>query len=286
MRKLTQWTGLMLVVALMLGAVWPAAAQYYKPPESDVDPTIFTIDEKKYLGAKLDGDIRLRDASGRIFRFRDMFGKPFVLVLSYYTCDGSCSVINGELAERLGGLKLTRPGRDFNILTVSFDKDDTVQSTAEFRAKLRKVADVPPAALANWRFATFVDGADLKRQTKALGYRFFWSRLDRQFLHPGAFMVFSADGRLARVLYPPNAGSGDIDLAVLEARQGNFSPREVINYAIGLCYSYNYKEGKYTFNIPLFVGLGSLFIGIAAFVIAAIAFRRRNKGEAGHEIPA
>lgn len=285
--KLRRWTGMVLTVAaFVFAAAGPVFAQYYKPPESDVDPKIFTIDEKKYLGTKLDGDIPLRDAEGSLFRFRDMFGKPFILVLSYYTCDGSCSVINAELAERLAGLKLTRPGRDFNILTISFDKNDTVQSTARFRAKLQEVADVPPDALASWRFATFTGEADLKRQTKALGYRFFWSRLDRQFLHPGVFMVFSADGRLARVLYPPNAGSGDIDLAVLEARQGSFSPREIINYAIGLCYSYNYKEGRYTFNIPLFVGLGSLFIGIVAFVIAIIAFRRRNKGEAGNELPA
>ena len=69
----------------------------------------------------------------------------------------------------------------------------------------------------------------------------------------------------------------DVELAVLEAKQGKFKPSEIINYAVSLCYSYNYKEGRYTYNIPLFVAVGSLTLGVTAFSGSVVFFGRRRK---------
>ncbi len=41
------------------------------------------------------------------------------------------------------------------------------------------------------------------------------------------------------------------------------------------CYSYNYKEGKYSLNYPLFFGLGSLFLGISTILVSLIVVKKR-----------
>ncbi len=264
-----------LVAAMLIASiVFPhqSGAQYYKPPESDLDPTILVIDEKKHLGAKLDGDIPLIVESGKQVPISSFLGKPLIIVFSYYTCDGSCSVINHELVSLLEDIDLVRLGDDYRILTLSFDKHDDLKTTGAFR----KHVDGIEGHQDNWTFATFKNEEDLKAQTTKIGFKYFWSPQDKLFLHPGAFLFFSPEGRLIRILYPPRAGASDVELAVLDARQGQFRPQEIINFAVSLCYSYNYQEGRYTLSIPIFVGFGALFLGVFIMLASITIFKRRR----------
>ena len=38
---------------------------------------------------------------------------------------------------------------------------------------------------------------------------------------------------------------------------------DISNYVLSLCYSYNFKDGKYQLNIPAYVGVGSLLVRVA-----------------------
>lgn len=262
-------------LAGFLFAVSSAHAQYNRTPVSDIDPAVFKIDESKVLGAKADGSLRLIDGKGDEFKLSDVLGKPLILVLSYYTCDGSCSVINLEMAGLLADVKRLKQGEDFRVLTVSFDKNDTLETMGAFREQLASEINMEEG----WTFALAKDHEGLKAMAEKVGYKFFWSPRDRTFFHPAAFLFLSPEGRLIRVLYSLTAEAGDVELAVLDSKVGKFRPGEFIEYAVSLCYSYNYKEGKYTFNIPIFVGVGSLAFGVSAFSVAAVSFRRRNKNK-------
>jgi protein SCO1 len=249
-----------------------ANAQYFRKPESDLDPKIMQIDEKAFLGAKLEGATPLVGTDGKTFPLSDQLGKPLILVLSYYTCDGSCSVINNELLSLLDEVKSVKAGEDYRILTLSFDKHDNLETTGAFKSHLNNSA----AYGDNWTFATFKNEEDLRAQTAKIGFRFFWSPEDRFFIHPGAFLFFSPEGRLIRILYPESLEGSDIELAVLDAKQGQFRPQEIINFAVSLCYSYNYEEGKYTLSIPIFVGVGALLLGITILLVSITYFKRKN----------
>ena len=264
-----------VVAALLFSAVAAPAAygQYYKPPQSDLDPTILIIDEKKFLGAQLDGAIPIIREDGAQVALSSFFGKPLIIVLSYYTCDGSCSIINNELVTLLPDVGRVKAGKDFNILTLSFDKHDNLKTTSAFRKHVEGTEKFKDS----WTFATFKNEKDLKELTAKIGFKFFWSPQDKLFLHPGAFLFFSPQGRLIRILYPPQAGASDVELAVLDAKQGNFRPTEIINFAVSLCYSYNFKEGKYTLSIPIFVGFGALFIGVFTMIGSITVFKRRQR---------
>lgn len=250
-----------------------ADAQYFRKPISDLDPSIMEIDEKKFLGARLDPATRLVDETGTVYPLSDHLGKPLVLLLSYYTCDGSCSVINGLFLDLLEDVERVSPGVDFGVLTLSFDRHDTLETAGTFKRHLGIGADYADA----WTFATFESVEDLKAETAKIGFKFFWSPEDKVFLHPGAFLFLSPEGRLIRILYPPNVDASDVELAVLDAKQGQFRPQQIINFALSLCYSFNYAEGRYTLSIPIFVGFGALFIGLTALAVSILVFKSRKR---------
>ena len=256
-------------------AVFPAKAQYGgNVPVSDIDPSVFQIDETKFLGTKVKGDVDLVDAQGSAFKLYDKMGKPLILVWSYYSCDGSCSIINKDLNAQLADVTGVTPGEDFNVLTISFDEHDTLDTLGVFKDHLKMTENMNGA----WTFATFKNVADIQPFADAIGFKFFWSPQDRTFFHPGAFMFLTPEGRLARVLYALNSRPKDIKLAVFDAQSGNFKPNDIVDFALSLCYSYNYAEGQYTISIPLFVGVGSLSLGVTSFAVSVLWFRRRKRG--------
>ncbi|MBL8491971.1 MAG: SCO family protein, partial [Rhodocyclaceae bacterium] len=118
--------------------------------ESVVDSSFMQIDEPKYLGSRLPEETVLTDAAGQDFRIGDLRGKPLILMLSYYGCDGTCPVMNAELAKALAKVDRFRLGEDYRVLTVSFDRKDTPASAAEF---LDKTGAVPEGMRGGWRHA-------------------------------------------------------------------------------------------------------------------------------------
>lgn len=247
--------------------------------DSDLDPKTLRIDQMAVLGMKVDGTTRLIDGGGRASSLASRLGKPLMLVMSYYTCDGVCGTLNDEamaLLDGLDGLNGLKAGPDFGVLTLSFDANDTDATTAAFAERLKS-----RAAGGDWTVARFAEGSAIKPFTDRLGYKFFWSAPDRTFVHPAAYYFLTAEGRVARVLYAQDVQPKDIELAVIEAKGNNFRPTEIVSYAAGLCYSFNYKEGRYVLSIPLIVGAGSLTLGVGALSASALVYRRRrNRGGA------
>lgn len=274
--------GLLLAVAFFAAAAEPAHAQYFRRPVSELNPKLMLIDEGQFLGARIDPETVLVDQDGREFRWGDKLAKPTLLVMSYYTCDGTCSAINATLADLLKDVKLAALGRDFNIVTLSFDRHDNLKTTAAFRKPLALAGTTADS----WTFATFKNEADLKAQTEKIGFKFFWVPEDRIFVHPGAFLFFGSDGRLVRVLYQEEASARDVELAVLDARQGQFKPHELITFAISVCYSYSYHDGRYVMSIPVLIFVGSFVVGLATLFGSILLFkiekRSKRTGDESH----
>ncbi|MBI4968364.1 MAG: SCO family protein [Rhodospirillales bacterium] len=266
--------GLVLAFGLFAGTA-QAVTNATRPVESVIDPTIFRIDEKAFLGVKLDGATRFQDTEGREFRLADKLGKPLILVLAYYQCDGTCSVVNDDLKSRLVKASRIKAGRDFEVLTASFDKNDTPATLAAFAKELA----LPTEMAKGWTLATFADPQAIKPFADTLGFKFFWSARDRIFFHPGVYAVLTAEGRVARFLYALTADAKDIELAVTEAEGNKISVARAFDYAIGLCYSYNFQDGRYTINLPVIIAGASLLLGIMSFAVSAFIYRRRHLRE-------
>ncbi len=239
--------------------------------DSQVDPAIFRINEKKFLGGKTDGNYVLEDASGNSFKLGDMFGKPLILVLSYFTCDGACSVINRTLANTLKGVERWKIGKDYNVLTVSFDQHDTPTTMRAFMHEMG-YDNLPEG----WRMATMRNRKDIDRLAESIGFKFFWSPRDRTFLHPSVYTVLSPTGQITRYLYAGKVDADDVKLALTKAMGGEVSPVNIIDFVVAACHSYNYKDGKYKLNIPLFVALGGLVAGVILMVGGFMIIKRKR----------
>lgn len=259
------------LLAMMLGGARPASAAYGNVnQDSQVDPTVVKIDEKAYLGVKLDDSYALQDENGSAFTLGDMLGKPLVLALSYYSCDGACPTLNRNLVDTVSDVGRWQLGKDFNVLTVSFDRHDTLERLTAFMPKAG-FKDGPPEG---WRMALLKDPEDIMRLTGSMGYKFFWSPRDAMFLHPAVYIMLSPKGRVTRFLYGANIDGSDMEISITKAYGEELTASNVINFVLGACYSYNYKDGKYKVNIPLFVALGGLIFGVS---LLTYGMRRTKK---------
>jgi len=263
----------MLGLITFLAVMHPACAQMPREPESEIDPIALKVDEIKFLGARPDKNISLVDEKGTPFTLGDKTGKPLILVLSYFNCDGTCSVVNNDLVKLLATQTAWKLGRDFRVLTVSFDPHDTQQTLGEFRAKL----DMPKEWEEGWTLSLPATPDQSKILADSVGFKYFWSNPDHSFLHPGVYIFMSPEGRVVRYLYSTQTKSFDVGLALTDTLGDRIAPHDILNYAVSLCYSYNYKDGRYKLNIPAFIGAASLFLGVTLFIISAFVFRRKGQ---------
>ncbi|ATX80100.1 protein SCO1/2 [Mariprofundus aestuarium] len=271
LRKLAAAMAVSAVV--MLGFANGAHAAYGNVTKTSVvDPSILKIEEMKYLGEKADYDFVLQDETGADFKLGSMTGKPLVLAFSYYTCDGACSVINKNLAETLKGVERWKIGQDYNVLTVSFDQNDTPATLANFMKEAGFADGLPDG----WKMTTMLKKEDILKLTGSMGFKFFWSPRDAMFLHPNVYIMLSPKGRVTRYLYGGTITPTDMELAITKAKGGEIAAANVIDFVVGACYSYNYKDGKYSINIPLFVAAGALIFGLTLIVgsFSYMKFRR------------
>jgi len=249
---------------------------------SDVDPTVVKIKESDFLGVKVDKSYRLIDQHGKEFVLGDMLGtKPTILALSYYRCDGACSVLNRNLWNTLQEVEQWKIDKDFNVLTISFDRHDTHETLKKFMGYAGFNEGLPEG----WKMATMKDPEDILKLTGSMGYKFFWSPRDAIFLHPNVYIMLSPQGRVTRYLYGANISGNDMDISITKAKGEKISSANVINFIVGACYSYNYKDGKYSINYPLFVAAGALVFGLTLmFGGFAVTKRKRDRANAARDL--
>jgi heme/copper-type cytochrome/quinol oxidase subunit 2/cytochrome oxidase Cu insertion factor (SCO1/SenC/PrrC family) len=267
------------MAVFLLTAGFAEAQSGFRPPVSDVDPNLLKIEEVKFLGLKLDENLAVAGVDGRERRLGDFSGRPLILIFSYFTCDGLCPAFNAEMTrvlEKVVSFKRVMPGRDFNVLTVSFDKNDTVESAAMFARSM----NIPENIKDSWFVGIFKNPTDIAKTTLDMGFKYFWSPGDRVFLHSNLYYFVSPELRIARILQN-GAEPLDMELAILDSKFDKLKPSEAMNMAFGLCYSYNYKDGKYRLNYPMFISFGSLVSGAAALFIAVRVYKKKAKDSRG-----
>ena len=214
-------------------------------------------------------------SDGRTFPFGDMLGKPLILLLSYYGCDGTCPAINVELARVLAKVDRFRLGEDYRVLTVSFDARDDERTAADFLAKTGAAAE---ARRGGWRHAVVSD-REVKRFAAGVGFNFFWSDAAQAFMHPNVLVFLTPQGRIARYIYGTRMDAATIENALIDADWERIAnSTAVFDMLTGACFSYNYATGRYQLNYALVIGLGSLLLGLSLMAAGAWAYRRKIKG--------
>jgi protein SCO1/2 len=162
------------------------------------------------------------------------------------------------------------------VITVSFDSTDTPDLAAAKRTNYLKLLKrpFPPTA---WRFLTG-DEASTKALTNTVGFGF---KKDRDaFIHPGALIVLSPQGKVTRYMYGITYLPADLKMAVGEAAGGLARPS--IIKALSFCFSYDPQGRKYVVNFTRVAGLVTLVLAGAFAAFVLLPSRKRSRTEGAH----
>ena len=130
-------------------------AQQSRMQDSNLKPALpgalvdVGIDQR--LDQQVSLDLTFKDEAGRDVPLSSVFkrGKPVILAPVYYRCPMLCTQILNGLASSLKAVSLD-PGKDFEIVAVSFDKKEAYAMLVEVPAGLP--ADKSPTRHADYRF--------------------------------------------------------------------------------------------------------------------------------------
>ncbi len=239
---------------------------------SNVPPQFKSVTFAQRLNAQLPLDTIVKDEAGRSVAVGEFFnGKPVVLAFVYYQCPMLCPMTLNGISSALKALQL-RPGKDFEIVVVSFDHRDTPESAnAKKQAHLAhwKTAD----AAAGWHFLT-ADEASIRRLTSAAGFTYQWDESTGQFAHVSGLLTLTPEGRLARYFYGVEYSPRELRLALVESSQGRIGSKveELLLY----CFHYDPTTGRYGWAVMSLVRLGGALT--VALVLGFVVFMRRREG--------
>lgn len=256
------------IVLLVFGAA-PAAAD-------NTLPTVLQgVKFEQRLGEQVPLDLLFHDEAGRAVRLRDYFGaKPVVLVLAYYRCPRLCTQVLNGLEDGLASLEAFSIGREFNVVTVSFDARETPELAAAKKASYIQKYGRPGAA-DGWHFLTG-DETSIKRLTEAVGFYYNYDPRNDQFAHASGIMLLTPQGKLARYFFGTSYSPRDLRLGLVEASGGKIgSPVDQFWLA---CFENDPTTGQYTLAILKFVRLAGAvtLVGLAFFLYKLWRGERRG----------
>lgn len=204
-----------------------------------------------------------KDESGRLVPLSTFFhSRPVLLALVYYRCPMLCTLVLNGVVESLKTLPFT-PGRDFEVLSVSFDPKDTAEIAAATKA--RYLARYGRAGTEKgWHFL-IGDEADIRALTNAVGFHYRYDPATEQFAHASCIMLLTPKGRLSRYFYGVTYAPTDVRLGLVEASQNEIG--NAVDQILLFCYHYDAASGKYAAVV-----MNAARIGGAAFVLIAGSF--------------
>lgn len=250
---------------ILLLTLWPPAAW-----AGLTEVQIGQVELSPSAGAEVPMARVFKDLRGRDVTLGDAIGeRPTLLVPADFTCKQICgpalSIAAGALSQT--GL---RPGRDYSLVVVGIDANDSLEDARRFTSG--QVGGPGVSVLSGSREA-------IESVMAAIGYRFRRDDADDAIAHPAAFVTLTAEGRVSRVLSSLALQPTDLRLALLEAgngRIGGLAGRIAL-----LCYGFDAVHGIYTRRIAALLQIaGGLTVAILASAVGFMLWRTAKRGAA------
>jgi protein SCO1/2 len=269
-------SGLLLMLFLSVAALLPNPLQAHTLQDEEL-PNV-GVNEK--LGTQIPLDLTFIDQGGRMVRLGDyFFGAPVILTLNYYSCPTLCPLVFRNLINTISGVKGLSLAKDYRIVTVSIDPDETAERAhAKAQESWRMLPGLAEPAR-RWPFL-FANGAAGDLLAQAVGMRYTLLGKNN-FAHPSVMLVLTPGGKVARYLYGIEQRPADLKLALMEAADGKIGGSPFLNQVILYCFHYDPVGRKYglaAVNIMKISGAGMLlFLGVMLFLLRR-SEKRRNVG--------
>jgi protein SCO1/2 len=225
------------------------------------------------LDQRLPLGLEFRDANGHVVRLADLFGrKPVVLNFVYYSCRELCPLLSDGLVRALRALSF-EVGDQFDVVTVSFDPNDTTAAAAAFKSEYTKRYG-RPGAVSGWHFLTG-DPAVIHELADAAGFRYSYDAEKNEFAHATGIVLVTPQGKASRYYYGIEFSPRDLRLGLIEAAAGKIgSP---IDQLLLFCYHYDPATGQYTLLVTRVLRLAGAATVLALAGFIALMLRRERR---------
>ena len=251
------------------------------PAASNMPRALENVGFEPLLDGAMPLDVAFRDETGRSVKLGDYFHqqKPVVLAFVYYGCPMLCDQVEQGVVGVLRMLSFN-PGRDYEVVFISFDSRETPEMAAEKKKKVvahfrRSETD------SGWHFLTGRQDS-IATVTKAANFRYAFDTKSNLFAHASGVMLLTPDGRISRYFYGVEYPSRDIRLGLVDASAGKIgSP---IDHVLLYCYHYDPSAATYSASILKIIRLGGV-LTILCIVGGILLSRRREMRAAARNLP-
>ncbi len=273
------------VAALIAGMTVPAMAQnmsrgILSPPASQRPPGLKHVGIEQHLNDQIPPNLVFRDENGQTVRLGDYFGKkPLILSLVYYQCPMLCGEVLSGLESALRVLKFD-VGKDFDVLTVSFDPKDTAQTATAKKAEYLKRYK-RAGAEQGWHFLTGPQDS-IDALTNAAGFQYEYDPKTSQFAHATAIMILTPEGKIAQYYYGVEYAPKDLRLGLVQASQNKIGT--VVDEVLLYCYHYDPDTGKYGAIVSRILKLSAAATILVLGGFLALMFRMGSGNQAAKRV--
>ncbi len=248
---------LALLFSLLLAS--PATAQVVTGVPADLEG----VDITPRLGETIPlGDL-FYDEDGREVTMGSYVNgdKPVLLVLAYFECPMLCTLVMNGTVKAMQNITLV-PGRDFELVLVSFDPRETPAMAGPKKRSYLKLYG-SDATADGWHFLTGSEES-IRSLTDAVGFHFQWVEERQEYAHGSGIFFLTPDGVLSRFLGGIVFEPLDVRLALLEAAQGKIG--NLGEQIVLFCYHYDPTTGRYA---PAAAQIMSIASGFSVIFLAA-----------------
>jgi len=226
------------------------------------------------LGEQIPLDLKFTDEAGRSVELGEYFDRrPVILSLVYYKCRMLCPQVLEGLTGTLRTLDDMNVGREFTVLSVSFDHREGPADAVERKKKYVEEYGRPGAS-ENWHFLTG-DSLSIAKLADAVGFMYLYDEKTGQFAHASGLMVATPEGKLSRYLYGIEYKADDLRFSLMDASHEKIG--SAVDKLLLLCYHYDPATGKYGLVVTNLLRAG----GVLAILIVGgfmwINIRREKK---------
>jgi protein SCO1/2 len=247
---------LALCVLGSLGASRGTAAALEPPPASAATG----VDERP--GARLPLQATFVATTGEQVALGQLLGRgrPALLVLAYNRCTTLCSLVLRGVSDLLRRFDWV-PGRQFSVVTISIDPDETPHEAARTQQAVLDRAGYP-GQTGRWWFLVG-DRQSIDAVAGAVGFRYRRDPRTGQYAHPAVVFAISGAGAVVRYFYGLRLDPAEVR-AALSGQPGAAAP--VAGSAILNCFRFDAIGRRYGGLIQrLFqIGAGTVFLVLIA----------------------
>lgn len=208
----------------------------------------------QHLNAQVPLDLPFTDASGKTVRLGQYFGKrPVILSLVYFNCPMLCTMVEDNLVQTLRMIKFDI-GKQYDVLTVSFDPNDTPYMAADKR-RIYLGMYARKGVQNGWHFLTGSQ-ASITALTDAVGFQYNYDPRTHQYIHAVGVIVLTPEGKVSKYFYGLQYPAGTMRLALDQASGGKIGTP--VDALILYCCQYDPLNGKYDLIVDRALMVGGI----------------------------